>query len=154
MKIQHTPGSLKRVRRPSGQHQHTFRTALDRLPVFVAGLLAGTPPIASGTVILRAVVFEPRHVTALLKSYDLIQDLTADVSITASGAEELQALLIGAFSDWLDFYFVPNPHRFLVYADHDEYTTVFASRRGAISRIATAMSLAGISDVTGYTRDL
>ncbi len=152
MKIEPIAGALKRYERTPGKFQHTFRTALDRLPVFVAALLAGTPPIASGTVILKTVVFEPRHLLHLLASHNLGQDLGPDVTITASGAQELQALLAATFSDWLDFYFVPKPGRFLVYADHDEFTTVYSSRHTAVSRIATAMSVAGILDVPGYTR--
>jgi hypothetical protein len=98
------------------------------------------------------VVFEPRHLAALLQSTGIEAPLAPEVSISASGSSELHALLLAAFTDLLDFYFVPNPRRFLVYADHDEYTTVFAARQGPVSRIATAMSLADIADVPGYNR--
>jgi hypothetical protein len=153
MKIEAVPGALKRLQRPPGKFQDTFRTALDRLPVFVAALLAGTPPIASGTVTLKAIAFEPRHLRQVLERHHLSHELGPDVTITASGPQELQALLVATFSDWLDFYFVPRPNRFLVYADHDEFTTVFSARKTAISRISTAMAVAGIAEVPGYTRE-
>jgi len=152
MKIHQAHDTLSRLGQPPGKHQHTFPTPLDRLPVFVAALLAGTPPIASGVITLRTVVFDPRHLIALLQSHNLVPELTAGTSITGSGPEELHSLLIAAFSDCLDFYFVPRPHRFRLYVDHDEFTTVFAPRKGPVSRIATAMSLAGLTGLPGQTR--
>jgi hypothetical protein len=154
LRIQTIPGALKRFSRPSGTYQHTFRTPLDRLPVFVAALLAGAPPITAGTVTVKAVVSTPRHLASLLAVHDLPQDVGPDTTVTASGAEEVRVLLAATLADWLDFYFLPKPNRFLVYADHDEYTTVFSARRTAVSRIAAAMAVAGIADVPGYSRDV
>lgn len=154
MKIEHSPESLKRLQHPPGKHQRTFATPLDRLPVFVAALLAGSPPLASGIVTIRSVVFEPKHLEALLRSADLPTEVTSGTAITGSGTAELHALLGAALADWLDFYFVPRPARFVLYADHDEYTTVFGARKGPLSRIAEAMSLAGVTDIAGYSREL
>lgn len=153
MKIETTPGALLRFKQSPGKFQHTFKTDLERLPTFVAALLAGTPPITSGTVTIKSVVFEPKHLRQVLAMHAIKDEPVSGMAITASGPEELHSLLIGTFSDWLDFYFTPRPGPFTVYADHDEYTTVFASRKFPISKIATAMALAGIADVPGYARE-
>jgi len=153
LSIQRTPGALLRFRRPTGVYQQTFRTALDRLPVFVAALLAGSPPITAGTVTVKAVVFEPRHLAAFLAMHGLPQEVGPETTVTATNAEEVNGLLVATLADWLDFYFLPKPNRFLVYADHDEYTTVFSARRTAVSRIATAMGVAGIAEVPGFSRE-
>jgi hypothetical protein len=153
MKIQATPGVLKRFRRPTGAYQQTFRTPLERLPVFVAALLAGGPLITGAAVTLKAIVFAPQHLESLLAKHQLPLALGPDITITATGAEEVKTLLAAALADCVDFYFLPKPNRFLLYADHDEYTTVFAARRASVSRIASAMGVAGIADVPGYSRN-
>jgi hypothetical protein len=152
MKSQVTPGILKRFHRPAGKFQQTFHTPLDRLPVFVAALLAGSPPTTAGAVTLKAIGSTPHHLPRLLATYDLPQELLPELTITATGAQEVQALLVAALSDWLDFYFLPKPNRFLIYADHDEFTTIFSARKTAVSRIAAAMAVAGVADVPGFSR--
>lgn len=153
LRIETTPGAVKRFRHPPGTYQQSFRTPLDRLPVFVAALLAGTPPITAGTVTVKSVVFTPEHLARFLAIHNLTQEVAPDSAVTASGAQEVRELLAATLADCLDFYFLPKPHRFLVYADHDEYTTVFSARRTAVSRIANAMAVAGFADVPDDPRD-
>jgi hypothetical protein len=63
-------------------------------------------------------------------------------------------LLEALLGDWLDFYFAPEPKHILLYADHDEYTTVFASRKGPLSQAANRLSALGIREIAGYARSL
>jgi len=47
-------------------------------------------------------------------------------SHTGDDAIETAALLRAARADWVDFVFIPNPKPFVVYGDHDEFTTILA----------------------------
>jgi hypothetical protein len=155
MHIQSSPRSLKDLRRAASPLlQLTFLTPLRQLPAFVKILLAASSPLRSGTITVEAVVFPPKHLEALLSSHSLPLECNAGLSITAAGLEEAEALLTAALGDWLDFYFRPDPSRFLLYADHDEYTTVFAARKGPLSRLETSLTDAGFQKVSGWQRRL
>lgn len=153
MLIDLIPGALKRLRQRAGPLQRTFQTALDRLPAFSACILEGEP-LRTGSVTIEAVVFPPRNLTALLAAHSLTVAYEPGITIVADGPQECMSLLTAALGDWLDFYFLPDPKRFLLYADHDEYATVFAGRKGPLSRIGTAMAQRGFSEIEGYVRSL
>jgi hypothetical protein len=42
----------------------------------------------------------------------------------------------------------------VIYADHDEYTTFYASTKSNLNRIVAALSTDGFEQVTGNTRAL
>lgn len=151
----HTTHEISKLRRTAGTFfQRTFVTPpLNRLPAFVAILLAG-PPLASASLTLDEVVFTPEHVNRLLSRHHVPQECRSGWTITATGQQESKALLTAALDDWLDFYFQPEPNRFLLYADHDEYTTLFAARKGTLSRLATALAAGGVAEVSDYVRTL
>src|SRR5205814_5704652 len=65
---------------------------------------------------------------------------------------ELQDLLHAVFADTVDFLVVPNPKRFVIYADHDEYTTFFVNTRSHINRIAESLLAQGFEEIARYTR--
>ena len=73
---------------------------------------------------------------------------------SGGGTQEAIDLLVAALGCSLDFYFVPEPRRFILYADHDEYTTLWAARKRTLSAIGTALLVAGFSEVSDYTRTL
>jgi len=155
MRTEPTPGSVNRLRRTAaGFQQRTFRAPLERLPAFVATLLAGPLPVTSASVVVRQVVFPARHVEVVLSSHGLPPACQADWSIVAEDAGESMALLTATFADWLDFFLVPLPKGYLLYADHDEYTTLFAPRRGTLSRLGDALTCAGFAEVSEYVREL
>lgn len=154
MRIQATPGELKRLRRTAGSFQRTFRTPLDRLPKFVAALLPAHFLIASASLTLDEVVFTPKHLEALLSAHQLQLAYGSDWTISATGRQESTALLEATLADWVDFYFRPEPKRFLLYADHHEYTTIFAVRKGMVSRVADALKAAGFAEVPDFVRAL
>jgi len=56
-------------------------------------------------------------------------------------------------SEWIDFFFVPTPKRFVIYADHDEYITFLAHRKGQLSVIVEALNGAKFRAVE-YVRKL
>jgi len=153
MRIQSAPGTLKRLRRTAGTFfQRTFETPRDRLPAFVASLLAGDSPILSASITVQAVVSPPDHLESLLASHHLALPPGADWSITAAGQQESQALLTAALGDAVDFYSLPDPKRFLLFADHDEYTTLFAARKGTLSRLAGTLAAGRVAEVSDYVR--
>ncbi len=155
MRTEPTPGNVNRLRRTAaGFEQRTFRTPLEQLPAFVATLLAGPLPVTSASVVVRQVVFPPRHLEAVLSSHGLPPACQAEWSIVAEDADESMVLLTATFADWLDFFFLPLPKSYLLYADHDEYTTLFAARRGTLSRMGSAMTAAGFAEVSDYVREL
>jgi hypothetical protein len=156
MQIVEAPGAAQRLRRslgrPSGQYQETFRTPLKQLGAFAATVLGAHAPIESGEVTVGQVVFTPKNLEALLVAHRLPLTYGQDWTIAASGPHETAALLEAVWGDWLDFYFTPTPKRYHIFADHDEYTTIFAATKGHLAKVATALAGAGFSRVDGYER--
>jgi hypothetical protein len=74
------------------------------------------------------------------------------VSVTAVGRQEIEAILGAAFSDWVDFVFVPTPTPFVICADHDEYTTFYAEASSNLDWIAEVLAAQGLERVAGYQR--
>jgi hypothetical protein len=97
-------------------------------------------------------VFQPKHLTELGAKYSISMDLRKDTTIDAPNKAESEALLLAALSDWVDFAFVPNPKPFIIYADHDEYTTFFANTKANLNRVLTRLGERGFKAVTDYTR--
>jgi hypothetical protein len=157
MRITEAPGASQALRRKLGRSQGyfqaTFRTPLRQLPLFTSTVLAAHTHPEAGSVTLEQVVFTPKNLEALLRNNDLPLTYGRDTTITASGARESEGLLEAAWGDWLDFYFVPVPSPFHLFADHDEYTTFFAATKGHLAKIVTALSIAGFSSVDGYQRE-
>ena len=157
MQIAEIQGAAQRLRRRLGRYpdhfQQTFRTSSQELPSFAAAVLAAHAPLESGSVTVEQVVFTPKHMEALLTSYNLPLSYGRDWTITAAGQQESAALLEAALGDSIDFYFIPVPTRFQVFADHDEYATIFAATKGHLAKIATALTAAGFSQQDGYRRE-
>lgn len=61
-------------------------------------------------------------------------------------------MLEAALGDWVDFVFVPVPKPFVIYADHDEYTTFYANTKSNLNRVAQALIAAGFEKVLDYER--
>jgi hypothetical protein len=127
---------------------------LKRLPEFVGALIPEDTPIRAATAIVEQVVFEPKHLDGLLVAHGLPTSYGVEWSLAAVGHQESVELLEVLLGDWLDFYFAPEPKHILLYADHDEHTTVFASRKASLSQIAARMSALGIPEIVDYTRSV
>jgi hypothetical protein len=142
-----TSGSLKRLRKVPWRFQQTFATPLRSLQPFVATILAAREQILGGTVTIDAVVFEPRNLNTLLASRSLPPCLASESSIEAAGFPEVEALLEAALSDSVDFWFVPRPKPFVIYADHDEYTTFFANSKSNLNGVVEPLLKHGFETV-------
>src|SRR5262245_4969639 len=135
--IETSPGSLKALRRrAASSFQRTFATPLKQLPAFVGAILDDQASIRGASAFVESVVFEPKHLENLLRAHGLARSHGAKWAIAAEGPQETAALLEALLADWLDFYFAPEPKHILLYADHDEYATLFSSKKGPLSRAA------------------
>ncbi|HUA66595.1 MAG TPA: hypothetical protein VME24_12155, partial [Alphaproteobacteria bacterium] len=60
--------------------------------------------------------------------------------------------LVATFSDWVDFFFVPAPKPFVIYADHDEYATFFANTKSKLNSVVEPLLKSGFKQVLNYQR--
>jgi hypothetical protein len=88
----------------------------------------------------------------MLAKQSLPVQFVRGLSLAVIGKHEVTALLEAALSDWLDFLFVPTPEPFVIYADHDEYTTFYAGTRSNLDRVVEALSAKGFAKVPDYER--
>ena len=151
MTISATTGSLKRLRRVPWRFQQTFLTPLKSLKPFVTTILSGRQQIQGAAVTVDSVVFEPKNLNALLASQSLPPSLQSSVEVT--GQLQVAALLEAALADWIDFWFVPTPKPFVIYADHDEYTTFFANSKSNLNGVVEPLLKQGFKTVD-YERNL
>ncbi len=152
MTLSEAPGALKRFRRTAWRFQQTFHIPSQNLQPFVAAIVAAREPLQGGCVTLDDIVFEPKHLIALLASHSLPPLLARESAITAATAREVAELLKAALGDWVDFMLVPTPKRFVIYADHDEYTTFYANTKSNLNGMIEALSAKGFQSVPDYAR--
>jgi hypothetical protein len=142
------PGTFKKFKRTTWRFQQTFRTPLKDLDRFVETIL-DTARIEHCTITIDEVVFDPKNVWAALPYANIV--LNHDFSIEADG-EEVKKLLVAAFSDWIDFLFVPVPKPFIIYADHDEYATFYANSKSSLNQVVMPLREAGFKAVDDWIR--
>ena len=82
----------------------------------------------------------------------LSEKLQRDTTLTVVDQDKVRELLRTALSDWLDFAFVPVLKLFVMYADHDEYTTFYANTKSNLERIRLSLLAKGFQEVRNYER--
>jgi hypothetical protein len=144
MRIFESPGILNQYRRTTWEFQQTFQTPLKDLARFVDVIMSELPEIQRAQAVFDQVVFEPRYeLVPLYAKYSLPQKWHGDdLIIEAQGATEVNELLRAVLSEWIDFLFVPNPKRLVIYADHDEYITFLAHRKQQLNGVVNALTAA------------
>jgi hypothetical protein len=152
MTLSDAPEALKRFRKTTWKFQQTFKTPLKDLPSFVTTVLSGCHELHGASITIDAVVFEPKHLIGLLSSHSLALRYGKGVRLTTNDAREVSPLLEAALGDWIDFVFSPQPKLFVIYADHDEYTTFYAHSRSNLNRVTDALKQRGFTSVEGYRR--
>ena len=155
MKITASTGILKRNRKASWKFQQTFETPSKDLPRFVDQIMTTFGEIERAQIAFDLVVFEPKYDLAdLYAKYGLAQDWDETAScIEAESRAEVCELLQAVLSEWIDFLCVPSPGPLAIYADHDEYITFMAHRKGDLNRTVSALTRNGFKAVD-YVRDL
>jgi hypothetical protein len=147
MNIAHTPGTLKRFGRTAWTFQQTFATPPRDIRRFATKIVTSLEPLLGGSVTIESVIFDPKHLTALLAPDRLPAHALTDVTLTAAGRDETARLLEAALSDWIDFLFVPQPKPVVAYADHDEFITFFAQRKSNLHRVTEPLRRAGFEPI-------
>lgn len=153
MKLSQLQGSLKRFRRTPWRFQQTFQTPLKDLKPFVAAISSAMGPTDSASVTIDHVVFEPKHLIRFLSEHHLPPQYGHEWCITAESQPEAEGLIEAALGDWVDFAFVPAPKPFVIYADHDEYTTFYANTKSNLNRVTQPLTAAGFATVPDYERE-
>jgi hypothetical protein len=154
MEVSDTPNALKQVRRTAWKFQQTFKTPLKNLQPFVATIVSAGQSFQTACITIDQAVFEPKHWIDLLIRHSLPPRYQKGTSVMAVGQQEIEELLLAVLSDWVDFVFVPVPKTFVIYADHDEYTTFYANTSSNLNRVAEPLLTQGVEEVSGYQRRL
>ena len=154
MTIVNTPGAIKKFKRTFSGFQLTFGTPLKQLDRFVSAILADDGDFEGASATVDEIVFEPKNLKSLLSAHSLSAEFGSDWSISAEGKTQARELLKAALSDWVDFAFVPVPKPFVVYADHDEYTTFYANTKSNLNRVRQALVANGFKEIPAYQREL
>jgi len=132
--------------------QQTFEAPREDVRLFVKTVYKALPEMERADLTIHNVVFEPKHLTALLTSHSLPRHYERDTTITASEGSEAEALLQAALTDWVDFLFVLHPKPFVIYADHHKYTTFHAQTRSNLNRVTRLLSRHGFREIAGFVR--
>jgi hypothetical protein len=153
MTISNTPGAIKKFKRTSWSCQMTFATPLKKLDVFVPAIFSHLKPIKEASITVDSYAFEPKNLLALMSKHMISEQLSRDTLLTAVGPDKVQELLRTAFSDWMNFVFIPVLKLFVIYADHDEYTTFYANTKSNLERIRRSLLAKGFEEVRNYERN-
>jgi hypothetical protein len=154
MKVSDTPSALKQIRKTGWKFQRTFVTPVKKLRPFVATIVSAGQSFQTASITIDQAVFEPKHWIDQLIRHSLPPQYQKGTSVTAVGEPEIEELLHAVFSDCVDFLFVPVPKTFVIYADHDEYTTFYANARSSLNRVTEPLLTQGFHEVSGYQRRL
>jgi hypothetical protein len=154
MTLSENPGALKRFGRTQWRFQQTFHTPLKNLRPFVSTIVSANKSIQAGCATIDEVVFEPKNLIALLRKHLLPIQYAREVTLTAAGPREVEELLEAILGDWVDFLFISTPKPFIIYADHDEYTTFYANTKSNLNLVVEPLSAKGFEIVRDYERPL
>lgn len=150
--LSHNPGSLAKFSRKAWKFQLTVRTPLTNLEPFVAEIILALVPIKRGIIVIDGYVFEPKSLWKLLSAHPQSMNLTHDWSIESIATHSIKELLLATFQDWIDFAFIPTPQPFVIYADHDEYTTFYAMTKSNLNRVVKPLLAQGFTQVKDFER--
>jgi hypothetical protein len=152
MKISSQSSAGWRLREAPFPFQTTYVTPLKELPDFVSTILARFT-VADGAVWIEQIVFEPRELIWYLRGRGFVSDegkLNRAI-LHAESRAEVAELLECVLGQWTDFAFIPSPKEFAIYADHDEYTTIFVSTAEVLNRLNTEMENKGFKTAKDWT---
>jgi len=144
--------ALENFRMNPWEFQLTFETPLKSLRPFVKTILDALEPLKGASVTIYLAVFEPRDLIEMLASRSIPPTYERGVCLTATDRLEIEELLRVTLSEWIDFLFVPEPSQFVIYADHDEFTTFYAHTRLTLDPVARALLDQGFKMEANYER--
>jgi hypothetical protein len=145
------PSQIRQFRANVWNFQATLVTPRNAMKRFLAVVLESFP-VLEGSITTNQVVFEPDHVVELLNPRGIFLENLWEFTLNATGVEDVTALLDATLNDWIDFTFVPTPASFAIYADHDEYLTLYCPDKGSIETLRLRIENAEFEFVKDYTR--
>jgi hypothetical protein len=147
MEFADVPSASKQIRSLGWRFQKTFLTPPPKqLDPYVDVIVSiGRPRTACITI--DQAVFEPKEWISVLTRNSLEPRYKSGVAVTCSGEHEVRELLVATFGGWFDFVYVPSPKRFVIYADHDDYTTFYASTKSNLNSVVTEMLGLGVKEI-------
>lgn len=152
--LSHTPGSLAKFKKTVWTLQCTIRTPLTNLQPFVLEIISALAPTQRGIIAIDGYVFTPKNLGKLLSVYPQSLNLTHDWSVESITTDSITNLLLACFQDWIDFAFIPTPQPFVLYADHDEYTTFYAMTKSNLDRVVRPLLAQGFTQIKDFKRSL
>jgi hypothetical protein len=144
-------GPLKKTRHADWRYQQTFLTPLPQLEAYVAAIGEAHGGFLAARLTVEQIVFDADNLarfTAASRTGEVVEGC----SIDTKGQDETLGCLKAAFGDWIDFLFVPNPARFAIYADHDEFTTFLSDSKADVDCVRDLLKAKGFRHMEGYQR--
>lgn len=138
------PEAIDQFRANPWPYQKTLVTPRKEMASFLSALLAAFP-VDRGVASTDQVVFEPDRFLELLKARELAIENYWTFCTEASNTEDVTVLLDAMLNDWIDFVFVPSPESFAIYADHDEFLTLYVPTSPGLDQLVTRLELVGFS---------
>lgn len=154
MNISSTPGVIKKFGRTPWKFQATFVTPSKKLDSFVETIVSANEQMESGTVTIDSIVHDLEKLSVFLNGHLQSKDIQRDFSFVAEGTERVKELLIAAFSDWINFLFIPMPKPFVIYADHDEFATFYANTKSNLNSVVEPLLEKRFKQVINWRRQL
>ncbi|MEK6397606.1 MAG: hypothetical protein V4734_05935 [Terriglobus sp.] len=143
---------ITRFKASPPRYEQTFLTPLNDLKRFVSTLLSPFQD-KEAAVLIDTVVFVPYELLEYLATEGFTpQEFLRNVQITAFDEHTLASLLEATLGEWIDFLFLPRSGKFALYADHDEFTTLFSDDLSVIEIIQNAMAKAEFKFIDSYKR--
>jgi len=102
---------------------------------------------------IETIVFTPRELIWYLRGLGIVTDegqLNGSI-LHAEKTSEVFDLLECVLGQWTDFAFFPSSKDFTIYADHDEYITIFAPNNQVLIALHEDMKSYGFKQVEGWT---
>lgn len=151
MKMSLEPTKGWRLRSAPFEFQQTYHTPLHDLPLFVHSLLAPFT-FTEADLRIETWVLTPEAFMEFLRTFGIATSAgnLNGATVHAESHSEAQTLLEHALSDWMDFAFLPTSTDFAIYADHDEYTTVFTKTPQALSSLSQGMTKQGFKLISDW----
>jgi hypothetical protein len=145
------PESVRRFKTSPWPYEKTLVTPRKDLVAYLSALLELFPTV-QGDVSTDEIVFEPDNLLKFLTARGISLDDYWSFCGSVSGAGDVQEMLAALLNDWIDFAFVPSSESFAIYADHDEFLTIYFSNEADLDRCFVHLRQRGFGFVEGYTR--
>jgi hypothetical protein len=120
------PEAMRAFRTQPYAFQLTITRPLERLDEFIDGLLSNHL-VESAVICTDQIVFKPEHVIDMANASDFELPDCWDFKLSINSKKYVLSWLNACLRDWIDFLFYCNDSDLAIYADHDEFITIYLS---------------------------